>query len=127
MTREEAIEELLCMKHLVRAESDADKALDMAIEALSDVPDTNVGKWIPCSERLPEEDTNVLVTVHFHGLVHEHPSGWNDHIKPSYYVEVASQIDGEWSSYSDEYKVARNRHEVIAWMPLPEAYKEVKE
>ena len=34
MTREEAIEELLYMKHIFIAESDADKALDMAIEAL---------------------------------------------------------------------------------------------
>ena len=34
MTKEKVIEELLCMKHFVRAESDADKALDMAIEAL---------------------------------------------------------------------------------------------
>lgn len=36
MTREEAIEELLCMKHIFIAESDADKALDMATEALKE-------------------------------------------------------------------------------------------
>lgn len=36
MTREKAIEELLCMKHIFIAESDADKALDMAIEALKE-------------------------------------------------------------------------------------------
>lgn len=81
-------------------------------------------QWIPCSERLPEEDKNVLVTVHFHGLTKEHSLGWNKQFKPSYYVEVANQIDGEWCSYSDEYKVAKDRHEVIAWMSLPAPYTE---
>ena len=80
-------------------------------------------KWVPCSERLPEEDTEVLVSVHFKGLKQTSPNGWNDHIKESYYVEIASHIGGEWSSTSDEYKIARNRHEVIAWRPLPEPYK----
>lgn len=45
MTREEAIEELLCMKHLVRAGSDADKALDMAIEVLQE-PERKTGRWV---------------------------------------------------------------------------------
>jgi len=81
-------------------------------------------RWIPVTERLPEEEENVLVTVHFKGLNQKFPSGWNDHIKECWYVDIANQFDGVWSSYSDEYKVARSRHEVIAWMPLPEPYKE---
>ena len=79
-------------------------------------------KWTPCSKQLPDEDTDVLVTVHFKGLKQRHKNGWNDHIKPSYYVEVASLLDDDWHSYSDEYKVARSRHEVIAWQPLPDPY-----
>ena len=86
-----------------------------------------INQWIPCSERLPEEDEEVLVSVHFKGLKQTYPSGWNEHIKGSWYVETAHLIDDEWSSYSDEYKVARNRHEVIAWMPLPKPYEENKE
>ena len=81
--------------------------------------------WIPVEQALPEEETDVLVTVHFLGLKQTHRNGWNDHIKESFYVEVASHINGEWSSASDEYKIAKDRHKVLAWMPLPEPYKGV--
>ena len=74
-----------------------------------------MSEWIPVSECLPAEETDVLVTVRF--------DGYKNGIKPTTYVEVASQISGEWFSYSDEYKVARRRHHVIAWMPLPEPYR----
>lgn len=72
-------------------------------------------RWTPISECLPAEEKDVLVTVRF--------DGYKDGIKPTTYVEVAHQIDGEWSSYSDDYKVARNRHHVLAWMPLPEPWR----
>ena len=77
-------------------------------------------RWVPVTERLPEEDEDVLVTVHFLGLKQTHPNGWNDHIKPSFYVDIAKHYSGEWCSASDEYKVARSRHIVTAWRPLPE-------
>lgn len=119
MTREEAIQWLETVEVLGFDDKvdSIEKAIKMAIDALK------ATQWIPCSERLPDEDTEVLVTVYFHGLAKKHPPGWNKQIKPTYYVEAASQIDGEWSSYSDEYKIARDRHEVIAWMPKPSPYK----
>lgn len=79
--------------------------------------------WIPVTERLPEEDTEVLVTGYFMGLKAEIANGWNAHNNPSRYVEIASYNDGVWSSVSDEYKVALNRHKVLAWMPLPAPWK----
>ena len=91
-----------------------------------DVPDTNVGKWIPVSERLPEEDKDVIVTRKFLG-VKDRSHGWNNHIPPCTYVEVAKRIGDSWCSDSDEYKIRRSRHtDPIAWMPLPEPYTEVK-
>lgn len=80
-------------------------------------------RWIPVTEKLPEEDTEVLVTVYFMGLKQTSPSGWNDHIRPNYYVDLASRIGDEWSSASDEYKVARDRHKVVAWMEKPKPWK----
>ena len=75
-------------------------------------------KWIPVTEALPEEETDVLVTVHFDG----HKSPTVD-LPPSDYVEIASHVDGFWSSLSDEYKVAWKKHHVVAWMPTPEPWR----
>ena len=77
-------------------------------------------RWIPCSERLPEDEKDVLVTRHF--LNDEQLK--KNAIKEALYVEVASHVDDEWISYSDEYKIKRHLHKVIAWMPLPEPYRE---
>ena len=73
--------------------------------------------WIPCSEKLPEQDTEVLVTRRFLGIRHVLP--------PKTYVETASLIGSVWTSMSDEYKIAPSKHaDPVAWMPLPDPYKE---
>ena len=55
--------------------------------------------WIPCSERLPEEDACYLVTT----------SGTNNDI-----IDIAYYTEGIW------HKASR----IKAWMPLPEPYRE---
>lgn len=70
------------------------------------VTDTNVGcKWIPCSERLPEDSRNVILTTR------------------SSVVGVGSVItrDGHWVQW---YFGGGISVDVIAWMPLPEPYRE---
>lgn len=59
-------------------------------------------RWIPCSERLPEEDACYLVTT----------SGTNNDI-----IDIAYYTEGIW------HKASR----IKAWMPLPEPYKEGKQ
>lgn len=78
----------------------------------------DAAQWIPCSERLPEED-------HWLG-----GSGkqFSDHVLISImngddedeWVDVSHTIDGEWV-------LELPRHcKILAWMPLPEPYKEVE-
>ena len=69
-------------------------------------------RWIPISDK-PQEGT-YLITGQY-GKYR--------------YVDI-STFDGEdatdimsWDSYSDEYKMNKREHKVIAYMPLPEPYK----
>ena len=69
------------------------------------------GEWIPCSERLPSEQGQYLVTTY----------AYNDY----HYVDVLSfhkgkfyETDSEWGDMVD--------NDVVAWMPLPKPYGERK-
>ena len=75
----------------------------IAVRAIRDMPSVQPEpQWIPVGERLPE-DGKYMVTIHGYG--------WNGKIFTS--VSVAECISKRW--------VGNNG--VIAWMPLPEAYK----
>ena len=68
-------------------------------------------RWIPVEERLPEEDTIVLLTV----------SGLYSCITFSDAIELGNLCsDGEWfiEGYPDW-----DDPNVTAWMPLPEPYR----
>ena len=93
------------------------KGLDDAIKAVNSLPSAEPErKWIPVTERLPEEEEDVLVTRHFLG---------NKDIPASTYVEVARWDGDAWYSDSDEYKLDFSKHtDPVAWMPLPEQYRE---
>ena len=59
-------------------EADIYKAIE-SVEPVDAIP----FKWIPCSERLPEEVGTYLVTVNFHGHIYVCmdnflPSGWEE-------------------------------------------------
>ncbi len=68
--------------------------------------------WIPCSERLPEEDEDVLVCT-------------EDGIIEKAYHTLKEWCEDEWEWFifgTLGYSYALNDYEVIAWMPLPEPY-----
>ena len=74
-------------------------------------------RWIPVTERLPEEEESVFVVREFLGVKGQVP--------PSTYTEIAYRIGDRWVADSDEYKIARHRHtDPLYWMPLPEPPKE---
>ena len=85
---------------------------------------TDVPNWIPCSERLPERIINgdVETAQEFFVTVKERWPGeeW------SYHTDVAEfpgdYIDDIWQTYND-WREGQEVH-VIAWMPLPEPYKD---
>lgn len=67
-------------------------------EEYKDVPDTNVGKWILCSERLPEELGRYIVTL-----------------------KDGRSLEAIYDNISKRFIMYE--HDVIAWQPLPEPYK----
>ena len=99
MTREHAINYL--------------RSSGMTEEQIDAVTDAFEQRWIPVSERLPEEDKQVLVTECF----------TNINGKKIYSISLASFYGDDWVTVYDEYKIDPSRHKVIAWRELPETYK----
>lgn len=76
--------------------------LSDVIEEINKMP--KVGEWIPCSERLPDPEDDVIVTCKSCRTGKKYVS-----------TDYRSCKTGEWSYFSDD---------VIAWQPLPEPYRE---
>lgn len=103
---------------LIKAEC-SPKVAAYLIDAVATIPAADVRpvKWIPVTERLPDEEESVFVVRKFLGVKGQVP--------PSTYTEIAYRIDDRWVADSDEYKIARHRHtDPLYWMPLPEPPKE---
>ena len=82
------------------------KALKIAIKALEE----SEQQWIPCSERLPEDNCQCIVTVKV-----KHVDGY-----PDCEVDTADYTDGIFTTTNGWWGV----ESIIAWMPLPEPYAE---
>ena len=79
--------------------------------------------WISCSERLPEEDTEVLISYRY-----KEGEGDTDHVNIDITSYGTTCFGGreihtlkEWRQPFDYFYA---NYEVIAWMPLPTPYRE---
>ena len=79
-------------------------------------------RWIPCSEKLPEEDTEVLISYRY-----KEGEGDTDNVNIDITSYGTTCFGGreihtlkEWRQPFDYFHA---NYEVIAWMPLPEPYK----
>ena len=101
-------------------------SLDIVNSLLDDLEeDEKENGWIPVSERVPEDEKEYLVTLEkvygtpekLYGIANYLKFGdagyWNE--KKYGYLE--------WDKYSDGHGGTK-MYKVIAWMPLPEPYKE---
>ena len=82
-----------------------------------------VDKWAPCSERPPSEDDTYIVTRknNFYGGMYIVDSlDYGEPPLPNCTVEGKC-----WFLYDGEGDYDKVFDDVIAWMPLPEPYKEV--
>ncbi len=81
------------------------------MDAFDEYVDSNEPHWIPVTERLPEVDTyRTLTTIR---TLHKGTNVRSGH----YYKGFFCNDNGDTWNATDE--------EVLAWMPLPEPYKEV--
>lgn len=103
MNNQQAIDRLV--KHLEWGWSEETvEAIKMGIHALEET------KWIPCSEKMPEESGFYMASV---------------------YCEVTkeSHCRSVWFTFDDdpyaemEWRELPSYEKVVAWMPLPEPYK----
>ena len=92
--------------------ADFEDTLVSVFDAIDSAPTIDaVSEWIPCSERLPSEQGQYLVTTY----------AYNDY----YYVDTLSFHKGKFYETDDEWgDIVDN--DVVAWMPLPKPYGERK-
>lgn len=69
--------------------------------------------WIPCDEKLPEEDGQYLITAKY-----KHVSDSHEDV----YAEHGEWHEGRWEMFC--FGHCREVENIIAWMPLPEPYEE---
>ncbi|QUH22184.1 DUF551 domain-containing protein [Alkaliphilus sp. B6464] len=90
---------LQCLKELEKDKGKVfRKAYHLYCKAQGINANTGFGFWIPVKERLPEQDTNVIACFD-DGFI------------------TGVEYTNDWELWADS-------GEVVAWMPLPEPYKE---
>ena len=96
-------------------------------DSIWDAPAVN--RWIPCSERLPDMRTRVFV-VAVRNREHYPKDTEPSRMFIAMRIEMLSDGNWYWASATDIYgydgiggMIVLGGWEVVAWMPLPDAYK----
>ena len=76
------------------------------------------GGWIPCSERLPDDDVPVLVT-----FVDKDDKKYTDVAITSYGQEYFGGKPLNSKDWKPPFRYFENNYKIIAWQPLPPVYK----
>ena len=92
-----------------------DAGVNNSIEALKALPSAQ--QWISCAERLPEENVNVLIWFEYFR--------YGDYNRLFQAYGLSYVYCGKWSGFINGESGWRQMR-VIAWMPLPEPWKEVE-
>lgn len=82
----------------------------------------NQTKWIPVSERLPKDEKEVLIQFQYGQSM---MVGYHIFDRTLYPFGYEDENETGWYDSKDDFICGSD--EVIAWMPLPEAYKEEEE
>ena len=133
-----AIEELTDRSHQAAKRVGADspfwEGLVIARRIVNNLPTIQPEpQWIPVSERLPEDLSEVNAT-----WVNHNPELYYEFTKDKPFTATAVYYKNEWYWYSAtcvdylgeygrcDWNKIDEAIEIIAWMPLPEAYKPTK-
>lgn len=131
MTREEALSKAIMtliyfQEHFCKSKEAVDNT-QAIIDTLEQIERET--RWIPVSERLPDNTDPVSIT-----WVNHDPESYYANIKDKPFTATGHYCNGRWWWYSvtcqdylDEYgrcdvDAMDDAIEVIAWMPLPQSY-----
>lgn len=100
--------------------SECGKQKVMAVDDLKYLPmfeERPTGEWIPVSERLPEDMQRVLIWYEYYR--------YGDYNCMYQTYGFGYVCDGKWSPFING-ETGWQDARIIAWMPLPEPYKEAE-